>query len=75
MTTKYTLKPNEVEILDLLCRGYNQKQISTKLGVVNHQIVRDRLRCARERMDCTTNEQMVAEFAVARALKKLENQT
>ena len=62
------LTPKYIKILDLLCRGYSQKEIAVELKGSLRAIEAD-LRLVRARLACRTTGQAIAIFAVARKLR------
>lgn len=59
----------QAEMLDLLRRGYRCRVASQKLGI-SISAGEDRIKRAKRLMECDSIPQVVAEFAVARALGK-----
>lgn len=62
------MTPREIAIVELLRRGYSLPQIGDRLKASRGQ-VGDALRRAKLATECATVCQLVAEYAVARALK------
>ncbi len=68
------LTPHEEAIIDLLRLGYRQKLVGVKLNL-RMDAIQSALSRARAVMECETTYQLIAEFAVARALAKLEKKS
>jgi len=64
----------QAEMLNLLRLGYSCQAASAKLGISDNT-GQDRIKRARKNLECETIYQAVAEFAVAKALEKLEKST
>ena len=65
-----TLTEVEAEIVNLLRLGYTCRAACTMLGI-SINTGKNRIARARKRMDCETNLQLVAEYAVLRAVAPL----